>query len=448
MLLTIGVTLVTLIFATRETSSAKHLALPNGCHLELLGTAVGNTPFSTEKQWHKLARRLLPATWTGWIPGTMRLQCGASNSLAAYFSVSTNQNTPRLPWRDHEVLDDAGALYLSMQQYCTATFGSHDYAGLTLRAFPRRDGSFRLRLKDDRGEVVGTLRIDNPVRGPFPIWTPQSLPITKTNSPVTLTLKRLVQKWAGSYSSLSPEWQSSSDSPNWSAPDVRLLDLHDATGNEGSWLSLREPAWKLRAIVHRKEVEQFSPEEKFTTPRILLPTAQEFRALNASKECNGASVLLQGFSGPGALIISNGVVFPGSFVANGVLPQSTSSRSEDWTFQRSGSNGEVERYESRKPFFLVEASGLDEHDIVRFRLVDETKREIPLEGELEGYEGYHFRQGRYPLRLYFRRFDLPPNVKRVSLEIAVSRALPFEFIIDPREIRMASTNQIREDVRP
>ena len=248
-----------------------------------------------------------------------------------------------------------------------------------------------------------------------------------------------------------PEWRSTSALPDWNGLDVRVLGLHDATDNEGHWLSQREPAWKLRAVVHRNVAAQFSPDEKASVVGAIVPATNEFNESTLSKRVGDATVLIRGFGGPGVLILSNGMILRGLAVTNGGLSSAAMHR----RFERFGSNGEGERFTSDKPFFLVEVSGLDEHDEIRLRLVDDSNRSISLEGAMNfpGFQGppeYEHRFRPSPQRLYFRRFQLPPNARSVSLDVAVSRALPFEFIFDPREmlIPAPSTNTFRRSPPP
>ena len=47
---------------------ARIITLPDGKRVEFLGTTIGNQTFTTEKSWHKTARRILPSRFQSWLP--------------------------------------------------------------------------------------------------------------------------------------------------------------------------------------------------------------------------------------------------------------------------------------------------------------------------------------------------------------------------------------------
>jgi hypothetical protein len=68
-----------------------------------------------------------------------------------------------------------------------------DFQGFILRAFPRRDRLTILRAKNYNGPVgKGEIIITNEDSSPFENWTPESLPITKSDGDLEVTLTNLI----------------------------------------------------------------------------------------------------------------------------------------------------------------------------------------------------------------------------------------------------------------
>ena len=79
----------------------------------MLDAKVGGAQFTTEKPWHRLARRLLPWQWQSWVPMPSSGSCSSgSNSITVYLEVldpsGLNLATSPQPWSATEALDDTG----------------------------------------------------------------------------------------------------------------------------------------------------------------------------------------------------------------------------------------------------------------------------------------------------------------------------------------------------
>src|SRR5262245_18120555 len=94
-LLAILVALAVIVFTAISQGRAKVVILPDGTHIELVGTQVGSKMFTTEKPWHKQARKILPLKWQRWIPAPISGGCGATtNALTVYFQVTPPPGVP------------------------------------------------------------------------------------------------------------------------------------------------------------------------------------------------------------------------------------------------------------------------------------------------------------------------------------------------------------------
>ncbi|HEX4341896.1 MAG TPA: hypothetical protein VH255_00805, partial [Verrucomicrobiae bacterium] len=207
-------------------------------------------------------------------------------------------------WPNYQAL-----VYDRAETGCTANWARNnrqihqglDIVAIQLDAFPRRDSKFLMRFQTwgSRGQTInkGQFVISNPVRGPFPTWTPTALPATESDGDLDVTLTHLTFGVKGfnngNGSQKGPEskavlaaftmMQNGSPATNW-AP-VRI-ETSDATGNHnqnqsssnqqgedgeqtmtyqwGLWPN--ESAWKLRVEMSRSS--SFSDDEVWTVTDI------------------------------------------------------------------------------------------------------------------------------------------------------------------------------------
>lgn len=410
---------------------ARFVTLPNGMRVELLGTAAGGATFTTEKRWEGLIRQVLPSRFTRWIRPAVSSKCSSgTNSLTVFVRVIDPSGAPinRPPWQNYVTEDETGFRYQRDGGYCS--FGGLPGSlvfGLTLEAFPRRQPDFLFHLLDKTDATIATLRVPNPVKGPFVSWLPRALPQTRTNGPVVLTLKELREVGNEKRRSARPEWILDATDHSWVLARARFLKLADATGNEGYWLSLAEPAWKVRTFVYRERPEDFSDGERLVLTKLEIPKPGSFVAIDRSAERGGVWLDVQVLAGAGQFSITNGV-------QRGMLPVSEAQMGNSF---RSSGGMTVESWGSPTPFFLIEVRNAQEGDEFRFQIVDDQGRKI----EIDDRGGY---QGRASgARIYLRRFH-PDDAKSVRLEVTVNRPLGFEFIVDPTDVRRLETGSANE----
>ena len=390
---------------------------PDGSRLKFVGSAVGTQTFTTERPWHKLARRILPNRWQSWIPAALSGSCGSSTNSVTFFFRQTNKAAGPPLWMRYYAEDASGFHYPTEGGYCSFGGGSGaTLIGLKLQNYPRRDRTLNLVLLAVNSREVVRLRLPNPVHGPFPEWKPEALPLTRTNGSVTLTLDALTWRTNRSWSPLDPAWRISTREPAWAHAQPGWIEVEDATGNAGAYAALSEPAWRLKIAVRRERWEDFSASEVLVLTNLSLPPAGEFKAVDVSAQLSGCTVTLGAICGAGQLSITNGTMRgmtppTGEYLGQGMM--STSSLT-------------VEYWGSNRPFLFLEIAGMYPHDGVLWRAFDAQGRDLKLAG------AGHFVSRGAQHRVYQPEFATATNAVISRLEIAVSRALEFEFCLDPR----------------
>lgn len=418
-LLTAAGVLGWIVLRSRSETQRRLITLPEGVPMRFLAVRMGGAAFTTEKTWERLLRRYLPARLTRALPSAVSGSCGSgTNSLTAYFLVlSTNASTA--PWQSYWAEGDDGFRYQREAGYCSFG-GPAEVYGLTLRAFPRRQPDFWIVFGDSEQKPLARCRIPNPVAGPFPKWPAGSLPQTHTNGPVILTLESARQAGQPNFRFLKPKWTLASDDPLWAEAQPGSATVFDPTGNEGSWLSLREPAWKIRAVVHRRGFEAFLPHERLVVSNLTVPETASVTPIDISRVVSDVGVTVRLLAPAGKLTLSNDVVSmapldPGVSRGGHSTTSFAATRVETWT--------------EPFPFALLRVAGLGEFDELRCRLVDAQGRAIE-----STHRGYQTTSG--GARNYVPVFESDHPGGPVTLEIVISRPLIFEFFIDPAEVNL------------
>lgn len=418
----LAITLAVAAMRARTAGLARQAMLPDGTKLELLGTSISSSNFTTETRLQAIARRLLPARFQGWIPSTITGNCtSGTNSITVYIRATNPAlaNAP-VPWNAYVVEDAAGFLFPAEAGFCAfgSTPGSVMY-GLIIRSFPRRQPAFLLHFVDTKGETIGTLHIPNPIHGPFPEWKPLPLPQTQTNGPVTLTLKSATEIGDAKWRYLNPQWTLTSTDPAWAHASAHGLTLLDATGNTGQILSRKEPAWKIQTFVYRELPQDFTPAEQITLTNLAVPAPGKFLDLDQSANLAGVKTKLLLLAGPGILTISNGV-------RSMTVP--SSSGSVGGHSSSSGSFGKSDAWGSSTHFMLLEARNIQEGDELQFHLRDQRGRD--LEVQMNGYDYLGPNA-----RMYKPAFDPSSTATNLTIQIILNRPLPFEYLINPADVK-------------
>jgi hypothetical protein len=437
---------------------ARFFTLPDGDQGEFLGTALGGAAFTTDTPWEHMARRLLPARFQQWVPAVFDVGAEKSidsNTLMIYMrffprsevnvGIMGGFTSMSYRWGSYEAEDDGGFRY---PRYPGDMIVRHSSSGaevysLGVRAYPRRQRDFLLHWRNDDGTAIATLKAPNTMRGSFPAWRPLSLPQTQSNGPVTLTLENLQENTNGASPYLMPEYRMSARNSGWANANVSFDALFDAAGNESNprlqagddppvetpfhpgtneieLLSSREPAWKLHAVVDRKRPQDFAAHEKLVLTNLPLPAPGQFIAIDRSADCVGVSIRAMILAGGGIFCVSNGGT-------RSMLPPDESLKGGG-AYWSSLPVPVMRTWSSGMPFLLVETRNSRPGDEIQIHATDENGRAVGVEmhtynPETNGDIGYE------------PTFDPPAGAKFLSITVAVSRPLSFEFLVNPSDVR-------------
>ena len=232
-----------------------------------------------------------------------------------------------------QAVDQDGSTFEAVSDAITAREPNAVIQGWKFKAFPRRTRQVRCRFiyKDGEGNYrsAGEVELSNPAPGPHPVWTPDSLPVTRRDSDVSATLTDFVagstrdpkesSYWAGralTRATFRLE-QAGHPHPSWK---VQSVIISDATGNtwkpslEEDSPDLRasgdlgaefigalwpsEPAWKLRVEFSR--TNDFEADELWASPNIPVPAANSVLNLNSRYEVSGIQLNVVAIGGVGA----------------------------------------------------------------------------------------------------------------------------------------------------
>jgi hypothetical protein len=183
-------------------------------------------------------------------------------------------------------------------------------------AFPRRGKALTFRIyarnSSDQWDKVAEFKTRNPTPGPYPVWTPMTLPVTRTNGDLEVSLIELVSgtktvQWLPGQRPFTlarfKVFQNGQPTEAW-IPD--RMDATDATANEGSFQTINSGAtngliyydaqttslspsevWRLRMRFTREK--DFASDHIWTSPDL---PVQNGRLLPANLTINLASCQL------------------------------------------------------------------------------------------------------------------------------------------------------------
>jgi len=249
------------------------IVLDNGDRLTLVGVTYG-------KHHSPPAEKKKPAAGARRQQGPQAFNTG-NNALVVWI----RQEHPANRWPNYQLF-----LYDKANTACASGSGNRNWGGggsneivaAEFDSFPRRQGSFILRVQEyvqNEGQVMNEKHfvISNPAHGSFEKWQPEKLPATKTDDDFSVTLTKLVagadmpyqrnQEEAddamnkGVAATLSAQ-RNGSPVSNW---QLESVETSDGTGNhvnsggvQNAWqdgndsvtyqagLWPDEPAWKIR----------------------------------------------------------------------------------------------------------------------------------------------------------------------------------------------------------
>lgn len=362
-------------------SGSQTVRLADGRQVTLKAVTFGKTHrYTHAKPWLKPLALLLPANWAARLGAKTFEQTTATEVLMCWFETRPMPRG-RVPFMA-SVVDEDGDEWGSLPCVFDAALPAEDRTCFMfmLSNFPRRVPQFRLHLFDSFPIIFGNptnvmfsrvsgsvpasrsashwtnlvmFTIPNPVRGPFPAWTPEPLPITRQDEEGAVTLTAFN---TGLYATgLLAE----TEGPCWTElafqfpPDeqcagpwiVSSVERQDATGNSvrgkkpyGRLISLPdprhdmmerrnaggislpgavwhdEPAWKLRVEFVQDRNSQFRSNDLWEVKGVAVPPSNGMVELDLKARLRYGALRLKG-------ITAANVLFPGERTPKNPSPQ-------------------------------------------------------------------------------------------------------------------------------
>lgn len=314
---------------TGRTKLPPPITLPDGSKLRVVRVSFSKEHPAPGKWWYPLARRL-PAAWHA----RLRLNPGAvMTSLQptlGIWCVWEHPGVAATSW-DLGLMDEEGneAGVGNYRSFTSDEAGELSYRGWTFEAFPRRGATLKLRfyVQNPQGKQVlgGSFHVQNPVRGNFPVWRPQPLPVVVTRGDLKITFNRLVvgvdllapfSQFEGNITSAARvDFQLAGPGKSADYLSLDRIDVADATGNavvpnmfmqdrvdDRRWMTFNshlwasESAWKVRVEFMRNEKAVFTTNELIIVNGLALPTTDGRTELNLATNRLGHTVRVLGLT--------------------------------------------------------------------------------------------------------------------------------------------------------
>jgi|GEM_PF-1315123 len=310
--------------------------------------------------------------------------------------------------------------------YFFPPLGSSPLRNLVVRHFknfPRRQKEILCRYYDVSGvNKVVEFMIPNPGYVPdAPVWEPETLPITKTNREVLVTLKGM--ELAKDGKSVRPLMdvvypRGSYSVSNW---------LTDATGNIGDILSPSEKVWKLHVRLTRDKATPLPEDAVWRIPIRNCPPALSFTNINQCRSLDGILFHVTVLCGPGRLVMSNSLaMLPHDRRIPTNVDQVISYDHCQYSMTKiikdlyygyfNDRKSLVETYELSTPFFIIETSEIPDFGWVTSRFIDKAGI-------------FHYLEDLHVLRNYDRvrrGFQVPPALIAINSATNVQGAITKE----------------------
>ena len=290
----------------------------------------------------------------------------------------------------------------------------------TLRPFRHTGETFTLQVFNTAGEIVAEFDVHNPLRGPFPEWTPEPLPATKTDGDLRVTLRSLRPQWWDDSSNkvrrlaIHPEFefeQSGQVSKHWTTESMQVLDaLGNTAGANNCDLDPLESAWKLRLRLQRNEQAAFDPAETFKIPPIALPAAATSMSIRQDGSVQGAQITILAVGGSGP------TVYPGLAMQGGTSHFSGGDSDSEYKIETRPGQGTL--VNARRPHILYRVTGMQPQQHLMLQVVDDQARPVTVHPN-----NFH--------DVVFGFLKVQPDAKTIEMTFTVQKSREVEFLIAP-----------------
>ncbi|MBI1312538.1 hypothetical protein GC176_14695 [bacterium] len=305
----------------------------------------------------------------------------------------------------------------------------------------RANGPATLDFFDSDGRKVASLPFIPNWTPPATEWTPQPLPATVDQDPVSLVLTNARLKAHDRRSNDSKDgrrWQLECDArllkdgkraEHWS---YGLQTVADVLGNDASpWdvtLSRNEPAWRVRFQATREAGADFTDDERVTISGVRVLEDNTFDTSLTSLEGQTAELVPVASAGIGKqeFQLPDYLGFNRQYSSGGNVPIASGNQKFaqyrlEWRYV-GGPQGLLLSLETEAPCLILSNEGLPAGTQILVRTHDSQGREAPS----------HIRQFYDFAWLVF--FDAEPEAGELTCELLLQTPLEFEFFIKPPEV--------------
>ncbi len=425
-LLLCGLALATFAVWNKENEPlTQEATLSDGTIVRFEKVFIGTTSYDSYSRIKGIVADYVPkrfqSRWGDRIKTTFSTQ---PNHLGVLFSTWTKdgkrkQDAPQFLSR-MEFVESTGYVFDSP---VTGHNSSYNLRCMSDPAFPRRDPMLHLRIfEKETDRLLFDLTLPNPGYQPqVTEWSPEAIPITKTISPFTVTLKHGPSEFKQQYLA-DDDLEITSTDPRWIVTrPQRHFWSSDATGNLSyvfPGLSRFEPVWKLNIRLWRSSDAEFSADEAWKTRYYPLPSPSKVDKLDLKKILLGVEVEVPMLA-PAGTVQDDG----GTITVEKTTPNAATGISMEWG---SGNGiGPFRRIHSGLPFIPVIYSAVDEETELILTIRDQNGTKLSLDnGGTYGMNGSNMR---------IVRFEPKPESTEVQLEVIVNKGRTFEFFVTPQK---------------
>lgn len=418
------------------------VVLDNGSVLRYMEALPAGVNYSTEKEWHRLLRRYLPARFVRWLPPAKTVHNSEDEGIVLFFK-HTKAAAQEKHWQNKfpsrsEVIDDKGFVYRIREGTRSARISDDDTVwvnDIPLLRFPRRQSEFPLYFYDDENRQMSRIMIENPLpKGfPFPEWTADVLPATNVVNGVQIVLR-------GFRSAGEPQIDIARVDGKPTPLRLRRWEFMDPTGNKTDGgkpelLSPHEPVWRLAMELYQSRDDELAAWQRGRFENLSIPGVGEVIPHKKSVEVDGVSFRLLLLSGPGntqvITTVTNGMQFHADKLTRpvGDYVKYVSGPGIGW-------NATYSRYswESNYHFVIIDTLDPGENVELFYRATDQDGRALDMESS--DWFGDDIKD---PLESYFQRrytrgLKLGDGVKFLNVECIVNRGLSVEFFVRSKDV--------------
>ena len=418
------------------------LVLDNGSVLRYMEALPVGANYLMEKEWHRLARRYLPARFVRWLPPAETVYNSEDEGIAIFFR-HTKATAQEKHWRDEfpsriEVMDEKAFVYRIHGGRGSIRISQDETIWITkihLPRFPRRQSRFPLFFYDDEDRQMSRIMIENPLpKGfPFPEWTADRLPSTNVVNGVQIVLRGF-----RSVGELHIDIARVDGKPT--PLRLRRWGFMDPTGNKTDGdkpelLSPHEPVWRLAMELYQSRNEEFASWQRGCFENLSVPGVGEVIPHKKSIEVDGVNFRLLLLSGPGNTQVITTVTNGMQFHADKLTRPVGDYVKYVWG-PTMGWNTRYSRYswESNYHFAIIDTLDPGENVELFYRATDQDGRGLDMESSDWFGDGIKDPLESYFQRRYTRGLKLYDGVKSLNVECIVNRGLSVEFFVRSEDV--------------